>query len=266
MDSHVRRKRGSKPARLNGPWLYFLGFLPLLCQLAVFGFPERPHQLAPALLCGVLASAVVALLRREAARANRQLELMRMHSETDVLTGLRNRRGLAASLEAGLRACARQRTPLAVLCFDLDGFKQVNDRLGHAKGDELLQTFAAILKVNCRAGLDEAFRLGGDEFVVVMRASSVLGAQGLAERVRTRLRRHPGLTSLGVHVDASAGAASAFGFERAECLLERADRALLDAKASGKGRTCVAAEARPVAMHRAGPSQSGAVSSRRTAA
>ncbi len=107
-----------------------------------------------------------AALHAEAQRARREHELLRSQALTDPLTGLPNRRGLFAALEAALPQCSNERL-LAVYMLDLDGFKQVNDRYGHDVGDELLVEASRRLRANLR-GDDVVARLGGDEFVVTI--------------------------------------------------------------------------------------------------
>ncbi len=101
----------------------------------------------------------------------------------DVLTGLANRAQMATSLRRHLGRAKRIDAPLALLAIDLDGFKAVNDLLGHAAGDGLLQAIAARLRDNVREG-DTVARLGGDEFVVIQsEAAQPEGALHLAERL-----------------------------------------------------------------------------------
>jgi diguanylate cyclase (GGDEF)-like protein len=194
-------------------------------------------------LCGVIITLVVVALRLEAGDVERRAEMLRQFSETDALTGLRNRRGLIETIGSALRTGERRREPVSLAFFDLDGFKAVNDRLGHAAGDRLLATVASVLRGNLRAGMDEAFRVGGDELVVVMRGTSVEGARAFADRVRHGLKAHPAITRLAVAVDVSAGVAGARRGETAEECLARADALMFRAKGQGRGRTqCDAGE------------------------
>ncbi len=120
-------------------------------------------------------------LHAQAQRATREREVLLSQALTDPLTGLPNRRGLTAALDAALPQCSTENL-LAVYMLDLDGFKQVNDRHGHDVGDELLIQAAQRLRSNVRAG-DMVARLGGDEFVVTIgglrsdRKAHELGAQ-----------------------------------------------------------------------------------------
>jgi diguanylate cyclase len=105
-------------------------------------------------------------MRTEAARTQRDNALLQALAHTDPLTGLLNRRGLDAALATALQA-ARPGQPTAVFLLDLDGFKAINDDLGHEVGDALLVAVGARLRSQVRAG-DAVARPGGDEFVVVV--------------------------------------------------------------------------------------------------
>lgn len=158
-----------------------------------------------------------------------QLEQSRAQADTDVLTGLLNRRGL------------QHRTPVAigdrpwgVLAIDLDGFKQVNDIHGHAAGDDVLIETAARMLGAIRDG-DLVARLGGDEFVIVLPGADLSVLDTIAARLvdAIRLPVRFGVTPL--HVSCSIGAAAMdHGAPDLTEALKRADAALYDAKASGK--------------------------------
>jgi diguanylate cyclase (GGDEF)-like protein len=156
----------------------------------------------------------------------------------DPLTGVRNRRGLEALIEAN--------QDVAVLACDLDHFKQINDTHGHHLGDVVLAEFGALLREFARSQ-DIAARLGGEEFCMILPGTSWDGARATAERLRTetetRLRNviPSGVTvSIGVAVGtAGAGSASA-GAGSAEELLSAADAALYRAKQAGRNRVMMA--------------------------
>lgn len=166
-----------------------------------------------------------------AAMRTAQMELARIATH-DELTGLKNRRALAHYRDAHVADTEREHTVLAI---DLDNFKDVNDRFGHACGDDLLNAFGAIIKR--QAGLDALnYRLGGDEFVVVlpgeMRASE---AQLVAERVRAELMTICRTTAEFQPVSASFGIASGVRREL-EGIIADADTALYFAKSEGRNR------------------------------
>lgn len=177
------------------------------------------------------------------ARSNQQLEAeVEKHSAEaitarhDALTGLPGRTlflELAGTLH---QRCAITKRPLAVLFIDLDGFKQVNDILGHARGDEVLVTVARIVESNIRS-TDLAGRLGGDEFVVCL-AGAPDSLRTTATAVAQRIVDAVG--AIGDGVGCSVGvaycASDALGFDVA---LARADAAMYDAKRRGKNRVSV---------------------------
>lgn len=110
-------------------------------------------------------------------------EKLRELSRTDDLTGLYNQRHLHDRLREEAARALRQKQPLSLVLFDLDGFKQVNDRLGHLEGDRLLRAFAAALSDNIRREVDSAFRYGGDEFVILLPDTAATRAGTVARRV-----------------------------------------------------------------------------------
>ncbi|MGD2068732.1 MAG: diguanylate cyclase [Gemmatimonadota bacterium] len=152
---------------------------------------------------------------------------------TDLLTGLPNRRHARVFLENEFAAAQRGRL-LAVVLFDLDKFKQYNDRYGHPAGDEALRTFADVLRGTTRR-MNLSARFGGEEFLSVLAGSDSEGATVFAERVRTSLRNE----NLGADaLTVSAGvAAYRPGMRSPDALLAAADDALYQAKRDG--RNCV---------------------------
>jgi len=168
-----------------------------------------------------------ALVRSEDLRRERALQA------TDDLTGLANRRRLRSFLATALRSAARMRSELTLVMVDQDRLKQINDRHGHAAGDQAIRALAHALSVCKRSG-DLAARIGGDEFVVSMPDTDSVGAARFVERVQEELRRLPLRLEAGeLYVSASFGLASASERdwqESAEQLMQRADRALYAAK------------------------------------
>jgi diguanylate cyclase len=160
---------------------------------------------------------------------------LRTLADIDTLTGVPNRRHFH---ELGAHAIASARTAhTTVMMFDIDHFKQVNDRLGHAAGDEALRLVARSLRDALR-GPDVAGRLGGDEFAVVLPDTGVADAMAVAARVAQRS------TSLSL----SFGMVRLATGETLDDALRRADQALYEAKRQGRSRAVAAsgAEGRPV--------------------
>ncbi len=157
----------------------------------------------------------------------------------DSLTGVFNRREIERQLEVEMSRAVRQALPLSVATLDLDGFKRVNDSLGHQAGDQLLRGLADFLVGELR-GEDRVGRPGGDEFVVILPHTTVEQAVALAERLCDRWAEPVHQEAAQVRaVTISIGIAElAPGGETVKELLMRADRALYRAKAAGKNRVC----------------------------
>ncbi|MGE5535486.1 MAG: diguanylate cyclase [Acidobacteriota bacterium] len=164
------------------------------------------------------------------------VHVQRHAAATDSLTGLLNRRAL---LEGASSLCAYQRkrnAPLAMLMFDLDHFKSINDTFGHATGDEVLRLFASTLQSSMRAD-DIIGRLGGEEFAAVIPAD-LAAASRVAERIRRAFEITGAVVAdnpIGATVSVGA-AVSSDSDEDVEALLRRADAALYSAKRAGRNR------------------------------
>jgi diguanylate cyclase (GGDEF)-like protein/PAS domain S-box-containing protein len=168
-------------------------------------------------------------------------ELLLHQALHDPLTGLPNRVLFFDRLDHAIRRLQREHAPLAVLFLDFDGFKAVNDRFGHAGGDEVLRRAAERVSAALRAE-DTVARFGGDELVVL--SEHVAGAPGaalVAERILEELRTPIDLAGEQVTLSASVGVrvAPVEGAVRDE-LLRTADAAMYQAKASGPGRYVIA--------------------------
>ncbi|MHB0954283.1 MAG: PleD family two-component system response regulator [Allorhizobium sp.] len=163
---------------------------------------------------------------------------------TDGLTGLHNRRYLDSHLKILFNRAQARGRPLSVCITDIDRFKQVNDSYGHDAGDDVLREFAARIRATVR-GADLACRYGGEEFVVVMPDTSAEAAAVIAERLRGMIEDRPFILRTSpatLHVTASMGIATfAPGVDTPEQLLKQADRALYQAKSSGRNRVVAAA-------------------------
>jgi diguanylate cyclase (GGDEF)-like protein len=188
---------------------------------------------------GFVLCAVVGERGHKLAALSDALREMRRHAVTDPLTRLYNRRFLHAYLARELRRAARRDHPVALLMLDLDHFKRVNDTLGHATGDQVLRRVASHLGHLIRSS-DVACRYGGEEFVVVLPDSPLGSAGSKAESIRQALERD----AKGLHgVTASIGVAIFPEHARAlGDLIRVADRALYEAKASGRNRVVIGHE------------------------
>jgi diguanylate cyclase (GGDEF)-like protein len=168
--------------------------------------------------------------------AARNRVLVRRISEEariDELTGLLNRRGFDERATTELARARRAGTSIAVVTFDLDFFKRVNDEFGHDAGDRVLQRFADCLRAE-RRGTDVVARMGGEEFLALLPGSDLEEAHAFAERIRETLKSSPGPDSIRITV--SAGLAAAVAPESIEPVLKAADMALYAAKSQGRDR------------------------------
>jgi len=179
------------------------------------------------------------VLRAFAEHASLALSNARNHADAvhralhDPLTGLGNRVLFRERLEHALARCSRLGKDVAVLFVDVDDFKEVNDRLGHAQGDELLVALAGRLRALLRAE-DTAARLGGDEFAVLLEdVGDGAEAVQVAERLMAELERPVRVSGQDVAVGASVGIA--IGRSGGDDLLRNADFAMYQAKAAGRG-------------------------------
>ena len=187
------------------------------------------------------------VLVQDISAQRRETRQLRAHAETDALTGLLNRAGLLDRLGRALARSADQQTLLAVYYLDLDGFKGINDRMGHTVGDAVLCAVAQRLTAAVRAS-DVVARLGGDEFVIL--------AEGLREPVQARVLAEKIVVSLrdpiacGTHTitaTASVGVALGDGVAASpESMLMRADVMLYAAKREGRDGYRIAALGEPL--------------------
>jgi len=190
---------------------------------------------------GVVLMAMLATFRRHKAEAEH-------NAVFDVLTGLLNRRGAYTTLDQLIARARRSHAPLGVVSFDLDHFKEVNDRHGHEAGDNVLADVGRLMTSLCRQG-DVVARVGGEEFLALLPDTDLDGTILVAERIRTVI------AAMGVPrnhevVTVSLGATE---LERddldAAMVLRRADTALYEAKASGRNRVVSLQSPKPAHRH-----------------
>jgi diguanylate cyclase (GGDEF)-like protein len=164
-------------------------------------------------------------------------ELLQYEAFHDPLTRLPNRALFYDRLEHAMARVSRGTNSVALLFLDLDGFKQVNDRYGHLTSDRLLTAFAGRLSGMLRAG-DTLARLGGDEFVILLEdLPDLKSAEVAAERLEVNLRRPFTIGNVEIAISASIGIAFRSPHShRPGDLLNEADRAMYQAKTSGKAR------------------------------
>jgi diguanylate cyclase (GGDEF)-like protein len=202
-----------------------LGIAPLALvsytvPLLLLGHPGSAWTAVYAVPVFVVVGEVIAARSRALGRANAELRRL---AHTDPLTGLLDRRAFTTSAE---RLRAGGETGVLVAFLDLDGFKPVNDRLGHAAGDALLQRIAAYLVSDVRSG-DLVGRIGGDEFALLLRGTSATDEAAVVDRLRTAVAE---ASPPGVPVGASVGLARLDDHPDVEAALRAADAAMYRAK------------------------------------
>lgn len=220
-----------------------LSFVPcavLLLQAGEWRLSQAPSNWAEDLNIGICLTTLAGI--GALSLALNQVRLARGHkrdAETDPLTGLLNRRALLGRIAGGIEG------PAALVVFDLDHFKTINDVHGHPAGDDVLRAFGEILALSCRSqGL--AARLGGEEFALLLPGASLVTAALLADGVRTRLAKrhftgHSGSFSSTVSAGVSCSGETVIDFD---ALLRDADNALYAAKRNGRDRVAVSSDNR----------------------
>jgi diguanylate cyclase (GGDEF)-like protein len=207
---------------------YYLGRLGTALQLAFMAAAYTvtlvaidPGPIGPSrwLTTVGLATGSAVVVRLLSERVDRLVAELRLAASTDPLTGLLNRRAMAQLLGHEMARARRTGEAFATLLIDVDRFKEINDRRGHAAGDSELVALAGMLTRELRE-IDTVARIGGDEFAVLLPATGVAGAQATAERLRER-----------ASVSISVGAA-VYGIDglTGEELARAADAALYEAK------------------------------------
>jgi diguanylate cyclase (GGDEF)-like protein/PAS domain S-box-containing protein len=193
------------------------------------------------------ATFVIAIVRDITERKLQQDELRHL-SEHDALTGLLNRRGLDDQLAQAMAHAQRHHVPTALLLLDLDGFKLVNDRLGHLAGDRFLRTVVQGLRDRLRAG-DTVARLGGDEFAIVLPYAQAADAQVIAGELLAVVRDSAAEVTGGELVITASIGIVALGLTGQDLVaaMAAADKAMYEVKhAGGDGVRVASAPARDV--------------------
>ena len=175
----------------------------------------------------------------------RHVYVYRRAATTDHLTGLPNRRAFLQDASALCALQGRKHDPVTLMMFDLDHFKSINDRFGHAIGDEALKVFAEVLSTGMRA-TDIMGRLGGEEFAAIVAGNMETTAK-IAERIRAGFEQ-AGFMIEGHVVGGTVSIGAVTATEPVldiDALLNRADAALYEAKRSGRNRMCAVPDVAP---------------------
>jgi diguanylate cyclase (GGDEF)-like protein len=227
---------------------FIVARIPLMPQM-IFPLPAGgPHQgpLLVVVLEAIFFVFCLAFLRVNMSKERAEFE-QRKAASTDWLTGIANRRAFFHGGESMLKGSAGHRQTAALVLFDIDRFKEVNDTAGHQAGDAVLKAFAELVTASLRPS-DLFGRLGGEEFACLLPKTSMAQALQLAERIRTAFAALPfpyldgnvtvsvGLAMSSEMTNEMAGKTAGFTDGELQVLLATADRALYRAKAEGRNR------------------------------
>lgn len=188
-------------------------------------FSEDETRSLENLLCALVYPLRNALMYQDAVRS----------SFIDPLTGIKNRAAMDNALHREVELCRRQGASMSVILMDIDYFKQINDRYGHAAGDTALRAVAQCAERSIRSS-DMLFRFGGEEFLILLSYTRTEGALLLAERIRRHIERLDPLPGIDMNLTVSLGVSSLRDNEDAKTLFERTDKALYQAKQQGRNR------------------------------
>jgi diguanylate cyclase (GGDEF)-like protein len=224
----------------------------ILGQPALLIVPKLLNIAAGCFVLGLLLLRWLPLAVKERGAAEKHASDMETLAAIDGLTGIYNRRHFETLARAELARCQRYTRPLSVLMIDVDNFKTINDQFGHALGDRVLQTVAAMC---CAAKRDSdvVARVGGEEFALLLPETTEEAAAQFAERLRKQIQGFCHIVENEKLVTTvSIGIAGAtLGTAGVEDLLRRADQALYDAKRSGRNRVVASTLRTPASLPQA---------------
>jgi diguanylate cyclase (GGDEF)-like protein len=224
------------PLRLDKGVHSFLGVPIMFCDrptglIALYNFEARAFIEDDAQVADLFASQVAIALDN-----SRRVGQMERLAVTDQLTGLYNRRAFSGMAAKEVGRARRYKRPLALILFDIDHFKMVNDTHGHPIGDQVLQVLTGLVNRTIRA-TDIICRYGGDEFIVLMPEAGREEALAMAERLREEISRMTVVTpggTLTLTISLGVAGLDPKGDEDIDGLIDRADRAMYQAKAAGR--------------------------------
>lgn len=191
--------------------------VPLLHRSKVFGVIELINKINGTPFSALDLKVLVTIADFAAIAIQRAyyIAALKRIAVTDPMTGVLNRRGMERALDREVERCRRKESPITILMFDVDNFKEINDTQGHLQGDQVLQDLAEILKMNVRK-MDILCRYGGDEFAVIMPEAETADAERVRQRINAHLaivndrREFPFAVSIGIHSGSPESVAEVF--------------------------------------------------------
>lgn len=207
-----------------------------LLAIAILGaisYSDIPIAVFGSSMVTLIATNVFALIF--SSETNQQRTLLIQQATKDPLTKTGNRRAFDLEITRLVKQQQRNASAMSMISIDLDKFKEINDKYGHAKGDEALRLVSKILTLRLR-GTDNLYRIGGEEFVIIPVSADLKNAEKLAEQLRTLIEASELIPEQPLTI--SLGVAKYKTSESEQEWLARADKALYQAKNSGRNRTC----------------------------
>lgn len=214
--------------------------------------PKIINVLAGGVVLGLLLLRWLPLAVKERGQAEQRASDLETLAAVDFVTGIYNRRHFEMLARAELARCQRYMRPLSILMIDIDHFKAVNDRMGHAAGDRILQNVAAVCLAEKRDS-DVVARVGGEEFAILLTETTEIAAVQFAERLRRQISdSRPTIYDEKVGVTVSIGVAGAsVRTAGVESLMREADQALYEAKRLGRDRVVLSRHLDPAKRRQA---------------
>ncbi len=236
---------------IGGVILLGLGSLEIATELGIVPSTSIKYSSFGAIILSLVGASVVlvhfyqvrASLRNvliNLTKTEQELEKKERLAITDGLTDLYNRAFFDESIEEEVRDSIKNNKSLSLIMLDIDGFKRVNDTLGHLIGDSVLAEISGVIKRGAR-GSDLPARFGGEEFAVILPNTTIHEALEVGERIRGKIEEINFIVEgkPNTSVTVSVGVATLKGTDLANDLLDRADKALITAKRRGKNTVCV---------------------------
>jgi diguanylate cyclase (GGDEF)-like protein len=231
LDYRVPKRFGSSTVQVNSRFIPELNWYLIVEQDDSAAL--RPLRTMLFVNLGVSALATMLVLALTLPTIRRYQKRLEKAASTDALTGLVNRQAFDFLFAANLKDSIRKKTKFSAVLFDIDYFKDINDKHGHLGGDTVIKKVAELAKSSVR-GNDIASRWGGEEFMVLLKECELTAAEQIAEKIRTVIENHD--FGLGNPITISLGVAMYVANESTDSFFTRMDQAMYKAKQNGRNR------------------------------